>query len=360
MAECYYGNIIERFLFNYTNPTQPLPDDRVEAAFATIVGTKQRRFGCMPPENVQEALRDIIWGSRDHIRFFLPWGSRKQVKGDSLDIMEFMALKQLACLQDELESLGYTSSFHIRIEDITDYWLFHDDPVSNQLTDEYAETLCSLGKLLLKPGTWFPVKETSLITKEQFCKQARENQPLFTMLLEDGSGASYARQELRQLGWESSVPQEQREYFIRQYAKYYPEEDGVCKLAQYFSSALARTQLKAVAWPEAPFIFITFGHPIPGNPYAPNRIFYRTIPQKFTNNHRSPWLAKGYMQIDRDDNICPKSLEYGEQPRELVNLQMEVNDIPVCADYLLTDSHPLLGYKFHLDTTQHHTCGSGD
>jgi len=41
-----------------------------------------------------------------------------------------------------------------------------------------------------------------------------------------------------------------------------------------------------------------------GSPFGrERRIFYRTIPERYTNNHKAPWIGKGYLRIIGRDAI---------------------------------------------------------
>lgn len=330
-----YEFLIQRWLYEFHQYSAP-NEVRFEAISAAIFGSKQRRYGPMPSAEVQVSVREIIRQSMDkdgvdHITFFLPWGSRKQEDGGKLDILEFMALKQLACLQKDLAKYGVTSEFHIRIEDLTDYWLFVGVEGNKQQVDLYATQLAELGRRIMAPHTFFPVKESELVTWKAFYAEAMHNQGLFKLYLE---GNSDAGKVLANDGWEGGIPEVQREYYYKQYKLFYPDVDPAHKLAEYLGAVKARHNLTATGLPTQPHIFLTFGHPIPGNPNAPNRLFYRTIPERFTNNHRSPWLARGYLQIDEENNLCPKSLGFGDNT-PLYQTQVDVQGIPIQTPYLL-------------------------
>jgi hypothetical protein len=329
MANTYEG-LIEEFLYQQS-PFATTPQVRFEAISTAVFGSKQRRFGPMPPVEVQASVREILRKSGDHIQFFLPWGSRKQHEGEGLDVMEFMAIKQLACLQVDLQRIGVNSSFQFRIEDITDYWLF-DFPYSPQV-DQYASDLRKLIQGMLEGSN--PILETDLVQYHQFHEEAKVNQSLFLDYLHGNDKDAFAK--LTERGWRGEITPAQREYYFRQYTQYWPSYDRLQlnnELAKYFASSLARVQLNARALPQGEFVFITFGHPVPDNPNAPNRIFYRTIPERFTNNHRSPWLAKGYLAINERNQVVPKSAGYNEK-LNFIEHSVNVNGVQVQADYVL-------------------------
>src|ERR1700750_2001002 len=107
-----------------------------------------------------------------------------------------MALKQLACLQEDLARYGVSSQFTLRVEDLTDYWLFDDEPHSNAQVDFYAAILDALGKKILAPNTWSAVKETSIVSKAEFFHKAAGAEALFYAYLSNSGEAAKAFSEL--------------------------------------------------------------------------------------------------------------------------------------------------------------------
>src|SRR5579872_1010541 len=94
VVECPYSDIINRFLLEEF-PSLPSSETvKFEAISRAVFGTKQRRSGPMPPPEVQVPIREIL-RTQNPIRFFLPWGSRKQVDGQGMDLLEVSAVKQL-------------------------------------------------------------------------------------------------------------------------------------------------------------------------------------------------------------------------------------------------------------------------
>ncbi len=85
------------------------------------------------------------------------------------------------------------------------------------------------------------------------------------------------------------------------------KRDPNWELAKYFASTLARVKLNASAIPSEKHLTIAFNHPVPGSPMGGNRLYYRSIPQRFTNIHRAPWNSKGYVEIHEDNTVVPKS-----------------------------------------------------
>ena len=114
---------------------------------------------------------------------------------------------------------------------------------------------------------------------------------------------------LNTVGWLGIIPKEQREFYYNCYRRLYDIEDltvARTKLAQYFAGSLARHKLGGLGtekdW-EHSFIQLNFSPPVPGDPFANNRVFYRTIPTCFTRDHMPPWRSKGYYRIYNDNTV---------------------------------------------------------
>ena len=102
-----YGNVIESFFAQQfpganTNKTSTLLD----ALTTAIVGSSQVRYGAMPSPESLTAIRRVITESNRQdkpIPILVPFGSRKAVLGEPLDIAEVAALKQLMALQQRVQ-----------------------------------------------------------------------------------------------------------------------------------------------------------------------------------------------------------------------------------------------------------------
>ena len=293
-----YSDLIEQALYAavpYSNADKKV---RFEAIVAEIIGTKQRRFGPMPSPEVQVGIREVVRQSGDHIRFFLPWACRKQDANKKFDLLEFYALKQLLCLREGLKRMGVESKFYFRLEDLTDLWLFNADTGVN----EYARAFDGVVSKML-PGSIVNL-ESDFTSYTLWHDKATEYKQEFLQYFAHGREPDLP-------GWQP-MPPEQLQYYRDLNQKLYPQANAAEKMADYFAAVLARKTLNAVGHPSGPFIFITFAHPVPGNPIQPNRLFYRTLPERFTNKHVSPWMTSGYFRIkDMTNEVCPRFVEEG-------------------------------------------------
>lgn len=324
-----YSALIASYLQSQI-PYSSSPSVQFEAISSIIIGSKQRRMGPIPAPEVQVAIRDIIRQSGKEIHFFIPWGSRKQAVGQTVDVMEVMALYQLKGLQSELKEQGITSHFHFRIEDMTDYWLFQNRECKE--VHQYAEDFRKLVYGILGPNN-SPLLESQLVDKPQYFRTAETNMAVFQRFLLQTRDLD----SIRAIGWKGDIPQEQVDHYIGAYKGFWddkPEKFYLIELARYFASSLTRVHLDATAFPKVPFINLAFHKAVPGSPMSPNRLFLRSLPQRCTNTNRSPWLAKGYFVIKEDNETCPKSAAHYETLDFQPNVT-EMFGVKVQTDYLL-------------------------
>jgi hypothetical protein len=322
-----YGNLITQFVYSQFPFAVPA-GDRFEVISNTVFGSKQRRFGPMPSPEVQTSIRDVLRRSGDDLHFFSPWGSRKQADDQGLDVLELMALKQLRCLKEELGVMGVQATFHFRLEDLTDRWLFGDGTFNQSMT--YIDNFMRLARQVL--GGAHIALESMSTAWPAFQSLAAEYAPVFYKVLRGEAEIG----ELHRLGWAGNLPPRQRDYYASAYKSYWPngEKDIEWEMAKYFAATLARIRLNATGAPTQDHLLIAFTHPVPDNPVSKNRLYYRTIPQRFTNNHRSPWIGRGYLQIGDDNSVTPKSAGMNDvldfQPYTIT-----VGDAKVEAPYVL-------------------------
>lgn len=322
-----YEDLIQQFMFQ-SLPTLPVGASvKFEAIVAQVFGTKQRRFGPMPLPETQVAIRDVIRQSGDHIVFFLPWGASKQDDGADLDVAEFMAVKQLRCLSDELARLGVKSTFYFRMEDLTDRYLFGDGRF-----DQIMKYMADFRHLVYASGIKAEVRQESWYThKNDFDEYAKSFQPVFHEYLLGKARVS----ALKDIGWVGDIPQEQRDYYYTAYRSLYPDSDERFEASKYFAATLARVKLHATCAPSGPepHLLIAFTHPVPGNPVNKPRLYFRTIPERYTNTHKSPWLAKAYFEIeDGTGHVTPR---FG-RPDRLQDCVTDIGGVTVRTDYVLS------------------------
>lgn len=322
-----YEEVVRRFIFQELPTVEVTEEIRFEAISSEIFGTKQRRNGPMPTPERQVDVRRVI-REQEVIHFFIPWACRKLADGMNLDILEFCALKQLMCLQHTLQRMNKQVMFTFRLEDLTDSFLFKRDCQ----IEKYRDTFCALAHFMLSRCS--VVLESQMASWDAFCDRALNFTNEFYQYLSGECDVS----RLAQIGWKGLIPQEQREYYYRCFKNLYPNDDPVLKLSQYFAATLARVQLNCQCLPYGvdEFIQICFANPVPGSPIGGKRVYYRTIPERYTHQHRAPWNAKGYLVVnDSTNDCCPKSLGC-EEKIDLIEATVQIGEATVQADYVIS------------------------
>lgn len=332
-----YGDAVLRFFYEAV-PTLPVPPEvKFEAISAAVFGSKQRRYGPMPVPEVQVGVRDILRDAIDKrggvLDVFAPWGASKQGDGDPLDVLEFMAMKQLACMREELARFGVRLVFHFRLEDLTDRWLFSDGPVAkiearrDQITKYVGDFKALAGWVL--PDAQIRT-EGDFVGWHEFRDTAERYTSMFYRVIRGAAGP----ETLEPIGWKGGIPQSQRDYYLQTYQHLYPGQDHEKILARYFAAAMARGKLGAVALPTDPFVFVTFAHPVPNDPVRKNRLYFRTLPERYTHQHFSPWLAKGYLRVTPDGQCSPRFVGADKVEDRLTPYTARFADATVSAPYL--------------------------
>lgn len=324
-----YAPLIERYLYeSFPTTAAPTQAVRFEAIWRAVLGTKQRRFGPQPSPEQAVAVRKVLSESGDRVRFFAPWGASKETNGHGLDVLEVSALKQLACLGRELADYGVRAEFSFRLEDLTDRYLLPDYGREAQV-GEYVANFRRLAALVL-PGSDVRL-ESDIVRWTVFRDTADGFLGVFRDHLRGPSEATAAG--LARIGWKGTIPQEQQEYYRNTYRGLgYPEHQYEMKIASYFAATLARAKTGATREPDGPYITVCFTHPVPGNPVGNPRVYYRTVPERYTHHHRSPWLAAGYLRINDEGDVSPRIWTAGEQVR-LVENQIDWHGVRLECDY---------------------------
>lgn len=303
-----YQGLIEQFLYEAVPTPNVLAKTKFEAVSTAIIGSKQRRFGPIPAPEIQVAIRQVILDTPDTepIKFFVPWGASKFYKDAPFDILDFWALKQLQCLQIELARFGRQAQFSFRLEDNMDTWLF--GPREKQIYD-YVKTFIVVSGIILDRSC--TVLESNAVSWNSFKEIATDFQPIFYQYLKGDKPL----RDLQDIGWLGEIPLEQRKYYKDVYHLHYPYEDYDFHMSRYFAGTLARKMLKAEVRPSGGnFLSIAFNHPVPGSPTVGNRLYYRTLQERFTNRHQAPWNGQGIIQIGDDNACCPRFLEPHHKP----------------------------------------------
>lgn len=317
-----------------------------EAVSKELIGTKQHRLGPTPdPESLVEIRKVVRWAmDRDRpIPILVPWGASKQGPW-KVDVAEVMALKQLDCL-DRRVSSHYSPGIEarIRLEDLTDEVMFTIYPEWQQKTDEYVLTMENLHKILAS-GFSEIAFESEMMDRRLHVQHVTNNAVhiLEAMTHTEADRGKFLRTRIPE--WRGDLPDDQLNFYRRAYDAFYPNESADNKndrLAGYFAGAITRFQLGGTGareqW-EGNYVTLAFT----GIPWgkAGRRIYYRTIPERYTNQHRAPWIGKGYVRI-RGREATPAISGWNGDGLEFVPASLIFDDgqtsATVSADYVVVE-----------------------
>ena len=336
-----YTDIIKQHLYQAFPWTPSTPPTRFEAVSRAFIGTKQRRLGPVPSPETQVVIRDVLRKAEDaaaldgagvpHVEVFVPWASVKQDPHRGLDALEVSALKQLACLSEEVHSYGWSVRFNFRLEDVSDLYLLGVS--RGPEVEEYSRGFRELVKVVL-PGSVVR-SEGERVGYREFEKVADGYVNPFLRHLKSPSEDTAA--SLADIGWVGGLSEEQVNHYRRAYAGlgYYQEEIDR-NVARFFAGTRARAHLGATLEPTGPFVKVAFTHPIPGNPGHHPRIYYRTLPERYGHTHVAPWIGRGYYVISSDGDVSPRAVKPGEK-LTVHNNPIVWNGVRLQADYVLAD-----------------------
>jgi hypothetical protein len=292
--------------------------EMLDAVTAAFVATGQVRQGPSPKPEGLVAIRKVISAAMEGkkpIPVLVPWGSKKPINGDSVDVAEIMALRQLEQLQERVQRFYKPGVIiDVAVEDVGGEYLWQDEGSATLISSrQYVEDLVQLGVVLNIEGLHI-IPESRIVEAKVFWAKAKEFfEPLYTIL--GGMGALTmpdALHTLQGLGWKGDVPQVMVDFYMKQYEKIYPAYSAafrVKKLAMYLAQSAARYAVGAkVAFDWKDWVQVNFTQEIPGMPagLADRRLFYRTIPAGISRTHLPPWRAQGYLLVRNDNTVTPR------------------------------------------------------
>jgi hypothetical protein len=342
-----YGSLVERFFATDYGLTPATSQATFEAISGLILGTKQYRYGPLPSPEVQTSIRSVIrdaMSTEYPIPVLIPWGASKQDSRFTVDIAELSALHTLSCIDSHVRRL-YSPGLYIvfRLEAFGDVYLFNHDQYRYSQVNDYVSRFTGLARTLLTNAK--VVTEGDYTDYTTFYTTAEDIRPH----LEDYLIASDHMPDvayplplaLVSRGWKGHIGPDARSYYLGAYDSLYPAdslESKYRRLARYFAAAFARRKLNAageLAHNSAP-LEIGFHHPIPGSNF-PRRISYRTIPRKYTHEHRSPWNSRGYVSIAEDGSVTPRLASWNASEVDLSDMTVSIGGVPVESPYHLED-----------------------
>ncbi len=303
-----------------------------------LIGTKQHRLGPMPDPETQVSVRTEITKALDEgkpITILTPWGASKQGPFGA-DIAEVMALKQLVCLRNRIIP-HYPIGINVimRLEDLTDHVLFGLE--QKPKVDAYVEQIQVLTKAI---APFVTIKlESSMMDPETFYDTVSRNASVIHRAMSK-LDLGERKSLLSEIGWTGTLPEEQLDYYRHIYQKFYPQLSYMqrdIKLATYLGSALAKRDLGGRGASEG--VLLSWVPPIPGQSTL-KRLYYRTIPERFTNQHKAPWIGKGYIRI-KGREATPAIAGWDGDGLEYNQLSVKIGDHEVStvidADYVVLE-----------------------
>lgn len=353
-----YADQIKQFVYReFPAGAATHKGERLDMVTDVLVGTGKTRLGPKPsPENLV-SIRQVLSEYMDKtmpIPVMVPWGSEKPVAGEGVDIAELAGLKTLACLNDRVKAVYSPGlEMNIRVEDASAPYLF-SERFDEAWADarNYTHDLMVMIRVLGLTGSIKAMPESNKIGPVGFAEEAEKYRPAMEEYLlriwnSEGAYEEAPGEELVSAGWKGVIRQETFIHFLDTYSKVYPgnsAEQNIYIMAKYYASSLARAELglrgDIPQW-HGRFLDLSFMAPTPGVPrdFFPRRLYYRTIPGGFTNNHIAPWRAKGYLRIIGEGAI--PSIASWREPLELnrneIVLDGKTDKVIVRADYVVEE-----------------------
>lgn len=351
-----YSDIICRF-FSQSFPKifKPNKADLLEIITDLLVSTKENRYGPIPKPESLVVIRSVIRESIEDnspIPILVPWGGIKASETDQVDIAEIGGIMQLINLDNAVKEIYPKGlNIHVRIEDLGADWLYRHSTDPDMIKG-YTKTFEALGDMLTKNNHIIFIPESSGMARDEYFRISASTSHLISEYLEERQtyGSDHWKdlesfEDLKEVGWNGIIPQEQVDYYLGLYRKLYPEyteDDRLEMFCDYMGGALARYTLNGRCEPAEKYIQITFVPPIPGAPEGifNNTLYWRTLPASNARTHIAAWRGRGYLAID-GNSIKMKITEYSntELINNLIPDRLILSDgnvrISINADYLI-------------------------
>lgn len=361
MNEDPYGELIcKYFSTHFHKAISPDSKQLLEILTSILIGDKNTRLGPVPPPEQLVVIRKTISQAiemNQPIPILVAWGGRKTNADKGVDVAEVAALQQLMRMSDSVRAYFPAGvSINIRIEDLGADWIYRNerDDIFH-VVNSYSTQFTTLVQMLCKEHDINPVRESLLMEKPAYFLMSKDYSTLLSEVIShkliDANvdvKTLAAFKELESRGWKGDLSMPQIHYYIERYKVLNPNlpmQDYIDMLADYFGGAKARYELNGRANPKTKldsFISISFVPPIPDAPVSlfNNVLYYRTVPMKDGKTHIAPWRAKGYLEINENNEVKIKVTSWSNKD-EIEMLQQ--SQIQFCEDNLAitvdTDYH---------------------
>lgn len=360
LGDSLYAEAICQYLseqpLSVARPSIVDEDLLAETIYVIIVGSKELRYGPLPEREVFEDILKVIKDAihkRLPIPVLVPWGGRKAVVGQQVDIAEISALKQLALVNEMVRQVYHPGlQYSIRVEDLNALWLYRNDsyPLEDILyyeVEHYCTCLESFISLLL-PDAQIALESKTMNRLTYTLKAAAISRLIYHYLKISDRDLLAAKkskewEHLVAIGWKGDIPKEQRDYYRDRYRNLCnaDNEQANKMLADYLAGSKARYDLGGRGNPKSDvngFIQINFAHPVPGAPegFFNTTLHYRTIPLSQGRTHIAPWRAKGYFSIEGGKVSAKVTGWNSEVLGHLQKGEVSISSIKAQADYITT------------------------
>lgn len=297
-----YGEKIRTFLQQELEIVPQEKSNLLDIITDIIVGTTKYRSAPLPKPESLVAIRSVIRTSmnkNEPIPVLIPWGGRKAIANQSLDVAEVMSLKLLKVINEKIIKF-YTPGLQINlaIEDTGAQWIYRKEPDTRYEIELYSSKLVDLIDIM-ELNFLKGIRESTLMDEsEYFMLSDKFSKVIFNYIIMSNQFPEKIGQfdkELNDIGWTGEIPMRQREYYIGRYKTLKPglsDEDYYRMMADYFGGALARYKLNGKAAPKGnngelsskDYIKILFVPPVPGAPEAitSTNVYYRPVTKNYT------------------------------------------------------------------------------
>ena len=350
-----YASMIEQFFTErFPGVNVKTNTDNLDAVTNAIIGSGQIRYGSYPSPESLVAIRSVIRESLEQdkpIPIVVPFGSRKTIIEEPLDIAEVAALKQLTGVQERVSKFYHRGvQINIRIEDLSGNYLFvKDGQASRDAVKLYTTRLTNL-IYALNLKFIQPTPESTMCSEDHYFKECniffshmRDYLRVTSGLIEYRYANTAPYKIIAEMGWKGMVPETQRNYYYDRYRALQPDitvPEQIEKLAHYLTASWARYRNRmsgaSVGWTN--YISLTFCPAVPGTPTGmfDRYVYYRTLPLCFAQSHMPPWRCKGYLKLN--GSVKPKLTSWKDtSPFQKATLTFSGSgyDVPVQSDYLI-------------------------
>ncbi|MFA5389182.1 MAG: hypothetical protein WC312_05445 [Candidatus Omnitrophota bacterium] len=335
-----------------------------------FIGSRKTRLGSYPlRENIKDIEKRIIEGieKKVPIEVVMTWAPKKHLvtgEENAVDLNELVALERLYDIHKNVQKI-YAPGLHYTfyIEDLAGDFIEGRSGEIQESIRNYSGGMRQLVKVLGAEDVLTFVS-TNEFAKEEgvYEEMLKRMDEIYTKIeaywieSEEKGIQNYqdyeSYKELQKLGWEGSIPQEMRDYYLeRAYHLYHDTislEEKKHMVMRDLTQVLVAAQFNMLRGQGeiAPLKF-SFVRPAPGIPLSRMRarVDLRTVSVDVTKKSIPPWTGKGYLAF-RKGKILPHMRSWREpieDPDKMVKGVLTLSRgneyVRIRADYLVLNSN---------------------